>query len=175
MNKIRYVQRECTDKQKIDDFLSCTRVGILGMNDDNTPYALPLNFVWCDGSIFFHGAGSGKKEIILSNEPEVCFTVYEEYGTVVDPMPCHADTSYMSVMLFGKVQKIVDFEEAANILNRLVEKYTPGFYQKKLTAKMMENYRSSLDGNATSVYRITPNVLSAKHNIAEDGEIFHYK
>ncbi len=67
--------------------------------------------------------GSGKKEIILSEEPLVCFTVYEEYGTVIDPMPCHVDTSYMSVMLFGKVEKVVDFKKQL-VFSRILLKNT---------------------------------------------------
>ena len=176
MNQIRYVQRECKDTQKIDEFLSSTRVGVIGMNDDEgNPYTVPLNFIWLDGSLFFHGAGSGKKEIILGREPQICFTVYEEFGTVLDPMPCHADTSYMSVMLFGKVERVVDFEEAAQVLDKLVEKYVPGYYTKKVTPKMMEKYRSSLDGNAVSVYRITPEEITAKQNIAQENELFKCK
>lgn len=172
MNKIRYVQRECGDKQKINDFLKSSRVGVLGMNDGNKPYAVPLNFVWYDDLIFFHGAGSGRKELILSEEPEVCFTVFEEFGTVLDPMPCHADTSYMSVMMFGKVQRVMDFEESAYILDQLVEKYTPGYYKKGLTAKLMEKYRSDLDGNPVSVYRLKPSDITAKQNVVEEDEIF---
>lgn len=176
MNKIRYVQRECKDTQKIDEFLSSTRVGILGMNDDKgKPYAVPLNFVWFDGSLFFHGAGSGKKEIILDKEPQICFTVYEEYGTAMDPMPCHADTSYMSVMLFGKVERVINFGEAAQVLDKLVEKYVPGYYTKKLTPKLMEKYRSQLDGKAVSVYRITPEEITAKQNIVQENELFNGK
>jgi len=172
VNKIRYIQRECIDKQKINDFLKSSRVGVLGMNDGNRPYAVPLNYVWQDGSIFFHGAGSGRKEFILSNEPEVCFTVFEEFGTVLDPMPCHADTSYMSVMLFGKIQRVMDFEVSANILDHLVEKYTPGYYKKGLTAKIMEKYRSGVDGNPVSVYRLKPSAVTAKENVVGEDEIF---
>jgi nitroimidazol reductase NimA-like FMN-containing flavoprotein (pyridoxamine 5'-phosphate oxidase superfamily) len=172
LNEIRYVQRECNDKHKIEDFLKSSRVGVIGMNDGNKPYAVPLNYVWYDGSIFFHGAGSGRKERILSEEPEVCFTVFEEFGTVLDPMPCHADTSYMSIMLFGKIQRVVDFEESAKILDQLVEKYTPGYYKKGLSAKMMENYRSDVDGNPVSVYRLKPSHVTAKQNVAEEEEIF---
>jgi len=172
LNKIRYIQRECNDKHKIEDFLKSSRVGVLGMNDGNKPYAVPLNYVWHDDSIFFHGAGSGRKEQILTEEPEVCFTVFEEFGTVLDPMPCHADTAYMSIMLFGKIQRVMDFEESANILDQLVEKYTPGYYQKGLSAKMMENYRSDVDGNPVSVYRLKPSHVTAKQNIAEEEEIF---
>jgi len=172
VNKIRHVQRECGDKQKITDFLNSSRVGVLGMNDGSMPYAVPLNYVWHEGSIFFHGAGSGRKELILNEEPEACFTVFEEFGTVLDPMPCHADTSYMSVMVFGKIQKVVDFEESANVLDILVEKYTPGYYKKGISAKMMENYRSGVDGNPVSVYRLKPSDITAKENVVEENEIF---
>lgn len=172
MNKIRYVQRECADKQEINDFLTATRVGVLGMNDGKVPYVVPLNYVWYKDSIFFHGAGSGRKEQILAEEPEVCFTVFEEFGTVLDPMPCHADTSYMSVMLFGKVQRVTDFEESANVLDVLVEKYTPGYYKKGLSAKMIEKYRSDVDGNPVSVYKIVPVDITAKQNIVKQNELF---
>ena len=172
MNQIRYVQRDCRDKQKIEKFLSESRIGVIGMNGDEFPYAVPVNFVWYDGSLFFHGMGLGKKETILSSEPSVCFTVYEEYGTVTDPMPCHADTAYMSVMLFGNVEKVVDFDEAASILQNLMEKYTPGYYKHPLTAKLIEKYKSSFDGNAVSIYRLTPKNMTAKENMANENQLF---
>lgn len=172
INKIRYVQRECSDRQKINNFLKSSRVGVLAMNDENLPYAVPLNYVWCHDSIFFHGAGSGRKELILSKEPDACFTVFEEFGTVLDPMPCHADTAYMSVMLFGKVQRVIDFEESATIMDQLVEKYTPGYYKKGLSAKMMEKYRSDVDGNPVSVFRLNPSDITAKENVVDDDELF---
>ena len=175
MNKIRYVQRECKDKQKIEKFLSNARTGIIGMNGDNFPYAVPVNFVWYNGSIFFHGMGSGKKETILSSEPPICFTVYKEYGTVTDPMPCHADTAYMSVMLYGLVKKVKDFKEAALVLQKLMEKYTPAYYKKPITSTLIEKYRSSFDGNAVSVYKLTPKDLTAKENNASEDKLFKTK
>ena len=172
MNKIKYVQRDCKDKEKIEKFLKKTRTGVIGMNGDHYPYAVPVNFVWYDGSIYFHGMGSGKKVDILLEEPPVCFTVYEEFGTVTDPMPCHADTSYMSVMLFGKIEKIVDFEEAASALWKIVEKFMPGYYNKPLSASFIENYKSSLDGNQVAVFKLTPEDVTAKENHAEESELF---
>ncbi len=172
MNQIQYVERDCKDTQKIDKFLSDSRIGVLGMNGVGFPYAVPMNFVWIDDKLFFHGMGSGKKEDILKTEPTVCFTVYEEYGTVTDPMPCHADTSYMSVMLFGKVEKILDFEDAAIILQDLIEKYTPGYYKHPLTGKLIERYKSSFDGNRVSVYKLTPEDITAKENLPDDDKLF---
>lgn len=172
MNKVRYVKRDCRDREKIGKFLQDARVGVIGMKGGDFPYAVPVNFVWYEGSIFFHGIGSGKKTDILSEEPPVCFTVYEEYGTVIDPMPCHADTAYMSVMLFGKVKKVDDFEEAATALQKLVEKYTHGYYKKPLTGNLIENYRSSHDNHAVSVFKLTPEDMTTKENQASADQLF---
>ncbi len=61
MQQIRYTQRICTDKEKIDVFLAGARVGVVGLSAGDYPYAVPVNFVWHDGCVYFHGMGSGKK------------------------------------------------------------------------------------------------------------------
>ncbi len=173
MDRIRYKQRECTEQKKIETFLSQARIGVLGMTGETYPYAVPVNFVWYNGSIYFHGMGSGKKEDILSEGPPVCFTIYEEKGTVTDPVPCHADTAYMSVMLFGKAERLKDPEEAAVALQKLVDKYMPKFYSHALTGTLIDKYRSSMDNNAVSVYRLTPQEMTSKENSVEPGKIHH--
>ncbi|MBU2699614.1 nitroimidazol reductase NimA-like FMN-containing flavoprotein [Sporomusaceae bacterium BoRhaA] len=173
MNQIRYTQRNCQDQGKIEAFLLRARTGVLGMVSEDLPYTLPVNYVWHGGSIYFHGLSSGKKETILSQKPSVCFTVYEEYGTVTDPVPCHADTSYLSVMLFGEAEKVADSEEAAAVLQKLLGKYMPGYYSQPLTGTFINKYRSSLDGNAVSVYRVTPQEMTAKENLVECGKLLN--
>lgn len=173
MDQIRYTQRNCTDKEKIENFLLQERTGVLGMVNGTFPYAIPMNYVWHKDSIYFHGMGSGKKEDILSHNPPVCFTIYREHGTVTDPVPCHADTAYMSIILFGKAEKVTDSEEAAEALQKLVEKYMPGYYSNSLTSSFIEKYRSSLDENPVSVYQIKPKWMTAKENFVESNKLFN--
>ena len=175
MNQVGYKQRNCTDQNKIEEFLLQSSTGVLGMSHDGIPYAVPMNYVWYNGSIYFHGMGSGKKVDILSQMPTVCFTVYKEHGTVTDPMPCHADTAYMSVMIFGKVEKITDFEEVAVALQKFIGKMMPGFYNKQMSGALIEKYRSSMDGNRVSVYRLIPDEITAKENAIEPGKMFEMK
>lgn len=175
MNQISYVQRRCKDEDKIRDFLKNARIGVFGMMGDDFPYSVPVNFLWYDGSIYFHGMGSGKKENILSKEPLVCFTVYEEYGTVTDPHPCHADTSYSSVMIFGRIEKITDFEDSTLVLQKLLDKFTPEYYRKPLNSKLINGCRSSHDGNPVSVFKLKPQEITAKENHATEKEIFKEK
>jgi uncharacterized protein len=173
MDQVRYMQRNCTDKEKIENFLLQERTGVLGMVSGTFPYAIPMNYVWYKGSVYFHGMGSGKKEDILSQSPAVCFTVYKEHGTVIDPVPCHADTAYMSVMLFGKAEKVTDSEEATEALQKIVEKYMPGYYSTPLTNNFVEKYRSSLDENPVSVYKIMLEGMTAKENSVESEQLFN--
>ena len=173
MEQVSYKQRECSDTEKIESFLSQARTGVLGMSGKTYPYAVPVNFVWYDGAVYFHGMGSGKKEDILAEDPTVCFTVYREQGTVTDPVPCHADTAYMSVMIFGKAERLSDFNEAAAALQKLIDKYMPEYYSRPITGPLLERYRSSFDNRAVSVYRITPQDMTAKENLAPPDKIHH--
>jgi Predicted flavin-nucleotide-binding protein len=164
VNQVGYVQRICNDQNKIDRLLKQAPTGVLGMVDGSYPYVVPLNFIWSNGFIYIHGMGSGKREQILPRNPQVCFTVFKEMGTVTDPMPCHADTAYISVMLFGRAERVTDSAEAASVLQMLVEKYLPGYYNSALTSSLLEKYRSTLDGNGVAVYRIIPEEITAKEN-----------
>ncbi|MFP3042057.1 pyridoxamine 5'-phosphate oxidase family protein [Treponema primitia] len=175
MEQIHYKQRMCTDNERIEKFLTESRVGVLGINVGEYPYAVPLNYVWKDGTVYFHGMGSGKRETFLRESPKVCFTVYQEYGVVKDDVPWHADTSYFSVMLFGAARKLTDAEESAAVMKQLVEKFMPGFYGDKLAAitnRFIEKYRSSIDGNPVAVYAIKPDSISAKENRSTPEELF---
>ena len=174
MQKIRYTQRICQDQEVIEHFLRTTRVGIVAMIDtESLPYATPVNFVWYKGALYFHGMGSGKKESILSQNPSICFTLFHEFGTTVDPMPCHADTSYRSAMIFGKVFKVDHSEEAAEVLQCILDKYTPDYYKTTITSTLVEKYRSSHDGKAVSVFKVLPYEITVKENCVPEDQLFN--
>jgi nitroimidazol reductase NimA-like FMN-containing flavoprotein (pyridoxamine 5'-phosphate oxidase superfamily) len=164
MHQIRYQKRICTDQEKIEALLHRARTGVVGMVEAGMPYTVPVNFVWYNGAVYFHGMGSGRKENILREAPPVCFTVYEENGTVTDPVPCKADTAYLSIMIFGTAVKVTDFTEAADALQQILDKYTPGYYTQTLSGSLIEKYRSAHDNNAVAVYRIEPQEMTVKEN-----------
>lgn len=169
---IRYWKRDCTDKTKIDDFLEKAKVGYLGLSDGDLPYVVPLNYVWYQNAIYFHGADSGRKCDILNRNSHVCFTVSEQYGTIADPVPASTDTAYMSVMLFGHAARVTDLDEATDALQAMLDKHVPGYYDKPLPKQHVAKYRSSLNSEV-AVYRITPEYLSAKENpLAEERKFY---
>jgi uncharacterized protein len=111
-----------------------------------------------------HGMGSGKKVGLLGEGAPVCFTVFREDSTVLDAVPCHVDTAYFSVMLFGMAIPVGDPVEASAALGHLVEKYAPGRFPHGITPQLVDRYRSALDGNAVKIFRILPDAITAKEN-----------
>lgn len=172
MNKVRYKTREVLDKSKIEMFLKQARIGHLGMVDGHLPYVVPLNFVWTDGKLYFHGATGGRRNQVMDANPEVCFTVCEEYGTITDPVPAKTDTAYMSVMIFGKALPVLELDEATYMLQEMINKYVPGYYNRALSRKHVDKYRSAVFGGPVQVYRIDPHHITAKENPIEEEKMF---
>ncbi|MFE8699292.1 pyridoxamine 5'-phosphate oxidase family protein [Cytobacillus sp. FJAT-54145] len=164
---MRQQKLECTNEEKINEFLTTAKTGFLGLVDGKHPYVVPLNFVYYQGSIYVHGASEGRKIDILQDNRNACFTVSEDFGTMVHPVPAHTDTAFMSVMVFGSVEFVEDLEEATGAMQAMLNKYVPGYYNNPLAASHVEKYRSSL-GSKTAVIKITPDKLTAKENALND-------
>ncbi len=65
MEQIRYKQRTCRDAAVIEEFLTKARTGVIGISGALYPYCVPVNYVWKNGAVYFHGLGSGKKYSFL--------------------------------------------------------------------------------------------------------------
>lgn len=172
MEKVRYQIREVADQSRIESFLAKARIGHLGMVDGQLPYVVPLNFVWTHGRLYFHGASGGRRNRVMGANPEVCFTVCEEYGTITDPVPAKTDTAYMSVIVFGKAEKLDSLDEATHVLQEMINKYVPGYYKRALPQQHVDKYRSSVFGGPVEVYRIEPRAITAKENPIEESKMF---
>ncbi|WP_340582313.1 pyridoxamine 5'-phosphate oxidase family protein, partial [Staphylococcus aureus] len=83
------------------------------------------------------------------------------------------DTAYMSVMVFGKAQPISDLNEATHMLQEMINKYVPGYYNRPLSQQHVDKYRSAVFGGPVQVYRIDPQQITAKENPITLGEMFN--
>ena len=101
---MRMSTRICQDEQKIHTVLSEMQTGYLGLSVMDMPYIVPLNYVWHEGNIYFHGANEGKKVDMMQENANATFVVSESFGTMAHPIPAHTDTAYLSVMVYGKME-----------------------------------------------------------------------
>ncbi|WEK54010.1 MAG: pyridoxamine 5'-phosphate oxidase family protein [Candidatus Cohnella colombiensis] len=171
MFTVRLAKLECTDQDKINAFLMRAQTGFLGLSSADQPYVVPLNFTWWNGAIYVHGAEEGRKVSYIRGNPQACFTVSEANGTMTSPVPAHTDTAYMSVMLFGEVTFVEDLEEATGAMQRMLDKYVPGYYDQRLASSHVDKYRSSL-GSRTLILKLIPTAITAKENARDESRMF---
>lgn len=172
MDEMRRPLLACNDQDKISAFLSSATTGYLGLTDNSEPYVVPLNFVWWKGAVYIHGAESGRKMEIINRNKRICFTVSENFGTMVNPVPAKTDTSYMSVMIFGEIEIVADLSEATAAMQKLLDKYVPSYFSAPLSKHHVDSYRSSM-GSRTIVMKIIPKVITAKEKPLNEQRLFY--
>lgn len=108
-------------KQQIPDneaiaILENSKVGILAVNGDNGyPYTVPLNYMFYNGKIYFHGASEGHKFDSIKNNSKVSFCVISQDKII----PEKYTTAYESVVVFGNAKIMDDKEEIKKLFMTL--------------------------------------------------------
>lgn len=98
--------------------------GVLAVSgDEGYPYAVPLNYVYEAGRIYFHCARAGHKLDAIARSDKVSFCVVGE-GEVI---PRKFATRYKSVIVFGRARVLEDGEEVRRALRLLNGKYAPEY------------------------------------------------
>lgn len=102
--------------------LETGRFGVLAVQgDEGYPYAVPLNYVYEEGKIFFHSALKGHKIDAVLREPKASFCVVGQDQIV----PAEYTTYYRSVIAFGEVWILEDEQEKKDAIEKLARKYVP--------------------------------------------------
>ncbi len=96
--------------------------GVLAVHGVNGyPYALPLDFLYLDGKVYFHCAKAGHKLDAIAADPRVSFCVMDEGYRREGEWALNI----RSVILFGRVRKVEDLAEATQLARLLGLKYYP--------------------------------------------------
>ena len=125
---MRRKDREVKDFDEIIDILSRCKVLHLALISDGKPYSVPVNFGYIvteeNGakklSVYFHGAGEGKKLDAIRQNPAVSFC--EETGTEVSggEDACDWTCYYESVIGFGTASLLEDKAERTQGLDAIM-------------------------------------------------------
>jgi nitroimidazol reductase NimA-like FMN-containing flavoprotein (pyridoxamine 5'-phosphate oxidase superfamily) len=160
---------EIKDKNLIQDILVNAEFGTLAICLENKPYSLPINYVEIDGEIFMHGAKKGKKIDIMENNKNASFSVVEShsllpsYFSTDEGRASPATHMFKSIIIDGKIEFIENYEEKANALELLMQKYQKEGGYKPLNESI---YKKII--NATCIYKIVPEQTSAKFHMGQD-------
>ena len=105
------------------EILKSEKRGVLSViGDDGYPYGMPLNHYYCDedGHIYFHSGKAGHKIDALKRCDKVSYCVYDDG----QPSDIEWALKIRSVIVFGRVRFVEDFDRAMDISRKLSHCFT---------------------------------------------------
>lgn len=146
-------KKQIISKDKIIKILRNEKRGVLSVSgDDGYPYGIPINYWYNEenGNIYFHSGRVGHKVDAMAADNKVSFCVYDE-GYRKDG---EWALNISSVIVFGKVHIVEDFDRAMDVCRRLSLKYTPDI---QYIEEEIEKF-----GKATLCYELRPEHITGK-------------
>ena len=153
----RRTERTMNTPQEMELLLKRMPVGRLAVMTEDGPYIIALNFLFLEGSIYFHSAQAGRKIEALRADSRVCFLVDDVGPQVLWERGCGISQIYKSVICFGKAEFVEGPIEKRRILERMVRKFVPANYD--LPPMRDQNIKK------TAVVKILIESMSGKENV----------
>ncbi|WP_418186504.1 pyridoxamine 5'-phosphate oxidase family protein [Aliarcobacter lanthieri] len=158
------------DENSINEVLEACEYGTLSLINNGKPYCIALNFVYFQGSIYFHGSNEGKKIDTIKENPNGSFLVVQPYSTIPSYFfdtvaACPATQFFASVLLEGMLSFVDNGDEKAKVLNALMKKlqkdggYEEIAYDKAMYTKMLDK---------VTVIRLKPQNISCKIKVGQN-------
>lgn len=97
--------------------------GVLALaGDDDYPYAVPINYAFADGKIYFHSAKIGHKLDAMRRNDKVSFCVVDRHEVIAEEFT----TYFTSAIAFGRIRIVEDNEDPDKLrgLELLADKYS---------------------------------------------------
>lgn len=120
--KFREMRRikQLLSAEETDTILNTGKTGILAVNGEGGyPYTVPVNYVYTDGAIYFHGARAGHRFDAVQKDDKASFCVIDKDDVVGEELT----TYFRSAVAFGRVSVVEDPEEKYKALFNLGMKY----------------------------------------------------
>ena len=124
MNEFRHMRlssNQMTDEDARKQLEKADHGTLALVGDDGYPITIPINFVYKDNKILFHGAKEGQKYELIQKQPKASFCVI----TKDDIRPEFITSLYESTIVFGTVHEIEKDAEKLDCLVSVLEKYMP--------------------------------------------------
>ncbi len=165
-----------TDKKLISSVLDEAGYGVLalaGASPDQPPYAVPVNFAFLNGAVYFHSSPKGKKMTMLRANPYISFSVVRDEviipsyfstikGSSMEGMACPASSFFKSVTIDGVAEVVESREEVAAAFTALMQKLQPeGGYKPFEHADYDKHFA------ALAVVKINIEAMSAKFKFGQ--------
>ena len=152
----RRKDRTMKTSREMELLLERMPVGRLAVATEEGPYIIAVNYLFFEGSIYFHSGLAGRKMEALRADSRVCFMVDENGPQVLWEQGCGISQVYKSVICFGKAEFVEGQIEKGRTLGKMVQKYVPSSYP--FSPMKEQNIKK------TAVVRVVIESMSGKEN-----------
>ena len=118
--KMRRFKQELSAEDTIKIFENGSYGTLAVLGDDDYPYAVPINYVYADGKLYFHCATQGHKLDAVRSNANASFCVVSQDKVI----PERLTTIYESAIAFGRARVIDDDAEMRKALEYVAQKYS---------------------------------------------------
>jgi len=117
--KMRRSEKQLSEEESIE-VLKRGEEGVMAtIGADNYPYAVPLNYTYHNGSIYFHCAKTGHKIDNIEYNSKVSFCVLTDTEILSEDF----STKFKSVVVFGKAVEVFDVEKEEGLM-ALIQRFS---------------------------------------------------
>ncbi len=158
---------EITDKKTVEALLKEADYGTLALFD-GVPYSVPVNFVYFEGAICFHGSKKGRKASALAAHPRISMSIVEPFSVIPsyfssdEGLACPATHFFKSVIIEGEASVIEEPMEKGRVMKALMEKLQPEGKYKDFSDPAYETMLG-----ATAVFKISIDEMRAKFKFGQ--------
>lgn len=120
-------KRDLTFKPELELIIwKCDVCNLAMVDPDGKPYVIPMNFGYDGEYVYFHSARTGKKVDLLKATPDVCisFSTDQHLRWVNEEVACSWGMKYRSVLAYGKVEFIDDYDQKEAALKVIMKNYS---------------------------------------------------
>jgi nitroimidazol reductase NimA-like FMN-containing flavoprotein (pyridoxamine 5'-phosphate oxidase superfamily) len=163
---------ESSSEADLEEVFAKALIGELGLVDpDGYARIVPVNFVYAQRAIYFHGALAGEKHELMRSNPKATFLAYVPYSplpsTVMgkDGSACPASILYRSAFVRGRGSIVESTDEKALGLQKMMEKNQPeGGYLD--FPSNLDFYKDEL--KAVAVFKVTVESFAVKNKLVQN-------
>lgn len=115
------------EREKSEAILARCEICYVGMVDeDATPYVIPMNFGYEDGVIYLHSGPTGRSIDILSRNNRICICFSSDHELVFQhpKVACSYRMKAKSVICYGHVNFIEEPEQKRRALDIIMRHYS---------------------------------------------------
>lgn len=153
MRNIRKKERALSYEEGLE-ILRDLKIATISLYDEEEkfPYAVIINPVLIDETVYFHCAGEGHKIDVLKRNNRVCLSGVRSSKVIEEKLT----TAYESVIIRSKARFVESLDEKSKALEALCKKFTPSVDEERINKVIVSS------AEITTIVALKIDSLSAK-------------